>query len=43
MRVTGLDHIVLVTPDAERLIAWYRDNPLWWQKVLAGEQTAQTA
>jgi glyoxylase I family protein len=25
MRVTGLDHIVLVTPDAERLIAWYRD------------------
>ena len=23
MRVTGLDHIVLVTPDAERLIAWY--------------------
>jgi glyoxylase I family protein len=25
MRVTGLDHIVLVTPDPERLIAWYRD------------------
>jgi glyoxylase I family protein len=25
MRVVGLDHIVLVTPDAERLIAWYRD------------------
>lgn len=23
MRVTGLDHIVLVSPDAERLIAWY--------------------
>jgi catechol 2,3-dioxygenase-like lactoylglutathione lyase family enzyme len=23
MRVVGLDHIVLVTPDAERLIAWY--------------------
>ncbi len=25
MRVLGLDHIVLVTPDAERLIAWYRE------------------
>jgi catechol 2,3-dioxygenase-like lactoylglutathione lyase family enzyme len=25
MRVTGLDHIVLVTPDPERLIAWYSD------------------
>jgi glyoxylase I family protein len=24
MTVTGMDHIVLVTPDAERLIAWYR-------------------
>ena len=23
--MTGMDHIVLVTPDAERLIAWYRD------------------
>ena len=25
MHVIGLDHIVLVTPDPERLIAWYRD------------------
>jgi catechol 2,3-dioxygenase-like lactoylglutathione lyase family enzyme len=25
VRATGLDHIVLVTPDAERLIAWYRE------------------
>ena len=25
MRVTGLDHIVLVTPDPERLIAWYQE------------------
>lgn len=25
MRVAGLDHIVLVTPDAENLIAWYRE------------------
>lgn len=25
MRVTGLDHVVLVGPDAERLIAWYVD------------------
>jgi glyoxylase I family protein len=25
MRVVALDHIVLVTPDAERLITWYRD------------------
>lgn len=23
MRVTGLDHIVLITTDAERLVAWY--------------------
>jgi glyoxylase I family protein len=25
VRVTGLDHIVLVTSDPERLISWYRD------------------
>lgn len=25
MRVLGLDHIVLVSPDPERLIAWYVD------------------
>lgn len=25
MRVVGLDHIVLVTPDAERLLTWYAD------------------
>jgi glyoxylase I family protein len=25
VRVTGLDHIVLVTPDPERLIGWYRE------------------
>jgi glyoxylase I family protein len=24
VRVTGLDHLVLVTPDPERLITWYR-------------------
>jgi len=26
----------------ERTIAWYRNHPEWWQKVLAAEQTAQT-
>lgn len=26
MRVTGADHIVLVSPDPERLVAWYTDN-----------------
>ncbi|MGD9526777.1 VOC family protein [Pseudonocardia sp.] len=25
MRVSGMDHVVLVTPDPERLIAWYVD------------------
>lgn len=25
MRVVALDHLVLVTPDPERLIGWYRD------------------
>jgi len=25
VRITGLDHIVLVTPDVERLVGWYRD------------------
>ncbi|MGE3288776.1 MAG: VOC family protein [Pseudonocardia sp.] len=25
MRVTGMDHVVLVSPDPERLIAWYVD------------------
>jgi catechol 2,3-dioxygenase-like lactoylglutathione lyase family enzyme len=26
MRVTGVDHYVLVAPDVEALIAWYRDE-----------------
>jgi catechol 2,3-dioxygenase-like lactoylglutathione lyase family enzyme len=26
MRVTGVDHYVLVVPDAEAIIAWYRDE-----------------
>ena len=25
----------------ERTIRWYRENPEWWQAVLASEQTAQ--
>jgi catechol 2,3-dioxygenase-like lactoylglutathione lyase family enzyme len=26
MQVRGVDHIVLVSPDVERLVAWYRDE-----------------
>ena len=26
MRLTGIDHIVLVSPDVERLVSWYRDE-----------------
>lgn len=26
MRVTAADHLVLVSPDPERLVAWYRDH-----------------
>ena len=26
MRLTGVDHVVLVSPDPERLVAWYRDH-----------------
>ena len=26
MRVTGVDHYVLVAPDVEALVAWYRDE-----------------
>lgn len=26
MRITGPDHIVLLSPDPERLVAWYRDE-----------------
>lgn len=26
MRFTGADHIVLLSPDPERLVAWYRDE-----------------
>jgi glyoxylase I family protein len=26
MRLTAADHIVLVSPDPERIIAWYRDH-----------------
>ena len=41
MRVTGLDHLVLVSPDPERLIAWYVDvlglEPLRLERWRAGE------
>jgi dTDP-glucose 4,6-dehydratase len=26
----------------ERTVRWYRDNPDWWQSVIATEETAQT-
>lgn len=26
MRTTAVDHLVLVSPDPERLVAWYRDE-----------------
>ena len=26
MKITGVDHYVLVVPDAEAIIAWYRDE-----------------
>jgi catechol 2,3-dioxygenase-like lactoylglutathione lyase family enzyme len=26
MKITGVDHYVLVVPDVERIIAWYRDE-----------------
>ncbi len=26
MRLTAVDHVVLVSPDPERLVAWYRDQ-----------------
>ena len=26
MQLTGADHVVLVSPDPERLVAWYRDE-----------------
>lgn len=41
MRVTGLDHVVLVSDDPERLIAWYVDvlglEPLRLERWRAGE------
>lgn len=41
MRVTGLDHVVLITPDPERLVAWYVDvlglEPLRLERWRAGE------
>lgn len=41
MRITGLDHIVLVSPDADRLVAWYRDvlglEPVRLEQWRAGE------
>ncbi|WP_300015513.1 VOC family protein [Pseudonocardia sp.] len=41
MRVTGLDHIVLISPDAERLIAWYSGvlglEPVRLEQWRAGE------
>lgn len=41
MRVTGLDHVVLLTPDPERLIAWYARvlglQPLRLEQWRAGE------
>ncbi|MFP5255315.1 MAG: VOC family protein [Acidimicrobiia bacterium] len=26
MEIVGVDHVVLVSPDVERLVAWYRDE-----------------
>ena len=41
VRVTGLDHVVLITPDPERLLAWYTDvlelEPLRLEQWRAGE------
>jgi catechol 2,3-dioxygenase-like lactoylglutathione lyase family enzyme len=41
VRITGLDHLVLVSPDVERLVAWYRDElgmaPLRLDAWRAGE------
>jgi glyoxylase I family protein len=41
MRVTGLDHVVLITPDPERLVAWYARvlglPPLRLEQWRAGE------
>ena len=41
MRVTGLDHVVLLTPDPERLLAWYTSvlglEPLRLEQWRAGE------
>ena len=41
MRATGPDHVVLVSPDPERLVAWYRDavglEPLRLEEWRRGE------
>jgi catechol 2,3-dioxygenase-like lactoylglutathione lyase family enzyme len=35
-KITGLDHVVIVTPDVERSLAWYRD-----ELGLAGERVEE--
>jgi dTDP-glucose 4,6-dehydratase len=41
-RLLGWESNIAFAEGLERTIAWYRDNREWWQKVLAGEQAAQT-
>jgi dTDP-glucose 4,6-dehydratase len=41
-RLLGWTSNIAFADGLERTIAWYRDNPQWWQKVLSAEQTAQT-
>lgn len=41
-RLLGWTSNISFADGLQDTIAWYRENPEWWQKVLAAEQTVQT-
>jgi dTDP-glucose 4,6-dehydratase len=40
-RLLGWRSSITFADGLEQTVAWYRDNPAWWQAVLAGERTAE--
>ncbi len=42
LRLLGWRSSIPFADGLERTVRWYRDNPDWWQSVMATEETAQT-
>jgi dTDP-glucose 4,6-dehydratase len=42
LKLLGWRSSIPFSDGLERTVRWYRDNPDWWQSVMATEETAQT-